>query len=117
MARKSIKYAKKEITIAIGASGISDYRVSLDRSYSKISGVRAYTLTDGSLPYFELGFRDNETNHHHTTCNQDWQPELGHQYKPLNIENIGQDFTISVNAPQAVANTDLKIQLVFVLEN
>lgn len=115
--RKSIKYAKKEITVAIAASGVSDHRITLDRSYGKITGVRAYTLTDGDLPYYELGLRDNETNHHHLTCNADWQPELGHQYKPLNIENIGQDFTVSVNAPQAVATTDLLVQLVFVLEN
>lgn len=103
--------------MAIGVSTLSEKSVNIDNSYKKITGVRAYTLTDGDLPYYEIGLKDRDQVYHNLSNNADWAPVVGHQYKPLNIENRGQDFIISIKPAQAVATTELKVHLVFVLEN
>ena len=107
----------KEVIRAIGESGLSEEKVTIDKAYKKITGVRAYTLTGGDLPYHEIGLKDRETTFHNLSPNEDWAPAVDYWYKPLNIENRGQDFYISTMLPQAAATTDLKIQLVFKLEN
>ena len=112
-----IKYETKEVIRAIGESGLSEEKVTIDKAYKKITGVRAYTLTDGGLPYHEIGLKDRETTFHNLTPDEDWAPTVDYFYKPLNIVNRGQDFFISTKLPTAAAGTDLKIQLVFRLEN
>lgn len=112
-----IKYETKEVIRSIGESGLLDEKITIDKAYDKITGVRAYLLTNGDEPYIEIGLKDRETTYHNLSPNADWSPTVDYWYKPLNIENRGQDFFISTSLPQAAVTTAVKVQLVFKLEN
>lgn len=113
---KKIKYQEIEITRLSGQSGLAESKFTLDNEYKKVTGVRAYLLANGGQSYIRIGLKDREVTYHNLTPNADWLPGVDYFYKPLYIENKGQDFYLSTHLPAANAS-DLKLSVVFRLEN
>lgn len=112
---ETLRYQTIEIDRGIGESGYAEEPVTLDKSYGKVTGVRAYLVADGGQAYIKIGLKDRNYMLHNASPNADWAPNVDYFYKPLNIRHHGQDFFVITDLPAANAAA-LKLILVFRLE-
>ena len=111
MAKSRFNYQKVEVTRAIGSTGIAEQKFVIDKYYNRILGARAYVLSINTPTYVNIGLKDRDEQYHQLTPDADWQ-DNERLYKPLNIENRGQDFFLQTEATAAVSGKDILVVVV-----
>lgn len=115
------KYQTKEISIAAGgAANAQDFDIDLDAAYQHCTGVAVHEKLNGGISGYDIGISDDNATYHHLTDKRNWLAgdavSPNEKYKLMYVPNQGQKVKVRVK-PDAVTVSELKLQVVFRLEN
>lgn len=114
------KYQTKDISIAAGVASTQDFDVEIDKAYRHCTGIAVYEKKNGGISSYDIGIADDNTTFHHLTDKKDWlageSVSPNEKHKLIYIPNLGQSVKVRIK-PDAETVSELKIQVVFRLEN
>lgn len=114
------KYQTKDITIASGVTSTQDFDVELDKAYRHCTGIAVYEKANGGISSYDLGVADDNTTYHHLADKKNWLAgdavSPNEKFKLIYISNQGQSVKVRIK-PDAETVSELKVQVVFRLEN
>jgi len=118
---QNVKYQTEEIRYSAGTEfGKFSKNVELDSNFDYCDGVQVIELSNGGVPFYNIGLEDKSNTYHSQTHKNDWingtDTPINSRYKDVMIPVINGSKLQVVTQFDAVPTQELRYQIIFKLK-